>query len=57
MKNQGILFVLSIHVSIMIAATGCSDPLQSIQSCHAQARPFQRTDSGNPLAAASVNSI
>ena len=57
MKNQGILFVLSIHVSIMIAATGCSGPLQSIQSCHAQARPFQRTDSGNPLAAASVNSI
>ena len=52
MKNQGILFVLSIHVSIMIAATGCSGPLQSIQSCHAQARPFQRTDSGNPLAAA-----
>ncbi len=57
MKNQAILFVLSIHVSIMIAATGCSGPLQSIQSCHAQARPFQRTDSGNPLAAASVNSI
>ena len=57
MKNQAILFILSIHVAILIAATGCSDPLQSIQSCHAQARPFQRTDSGNPLAAASVNSI
>ena len=57
MKNQAILFVLSIHVSIMIAATGCSGPLQSIEFCHAQARPFQRTDSGNPLAAASVNSI
>ena len=57
MKNQAILFILSIHVAILIAATGCSGPLQSIQSCHAQARPFQRTDSGNPLAAASVNSI
>ena len=40
MKNQAILFVLSIHVSIMIAATGCSGPLQSIQSCHAQHAPF-----------------
>ena len=57
MKNQAILFILSIHVSISIAATGCSGPLQSIQSCHAQARPFEPTDSGNPLAAASVNLI
>ena len=54
MKNQAILF---IDVSILIAATGCSDPLQSIQSCHVEARPFERTDSGNPLAAAYVNSI
>ena len=57
MKNQAILFILSIHVSISIAATGCSGPLQSIHSCHAQARPFERTDSGNPLPAASVNLI
>ena len=56
-KNQAILFILSIDVSINIAATGCSGPLQSIESCHAEARPFQRTDWGNPLAAASVNSI
>ena len=28
MKNQAILFILSIDVSILIAATGCSDPLQ-----------------------------
>ena len=52
MKNQAILFILSIDVSILIAATGCSGPLQSIESCHAQARPFERTDWGNPLAAA-----
>ena len=51
-KNQIILFILSIDVSILIAATGCSSPLQSIESCHAEARPFERTDSGNPLAAA-----
>ncbi len=57
MKNRAILFILSIDVSILIAATGCSGPLQSIESCHAQARPFERTDSGNPLAAASVNTI
>ena len=42
MKNQAILFFLSIDVSIMIAATGCSRPLQSIEFCHAQARPFER---------------
>ena len=54
MKNQAIL---SIHVSIMIAATGCSGPHQSIESCHGEARPFERTDSGNALAAAYVNSI
>ena len=29
MNNQEILFILSIHVSILIAATGCSGPLQS----------------------------
>ena len=52
MKNQAILFILSIDVSINIAATGSSGPLQSIQSCHGEARPFERTDSGNPLAAA-----
>ncbi len=57
MKYQAILFILSINVSILIAATGCSGPLQSIESCHGEARPFQRTHSGNPLAAASVNSI
>ncbi len=57
MKNQAILFILSIDVSILIAATGCSDPLQSIQSCHVEARPLERTDSGNPLATAYVNSI
>ena len=57
MKNQAILFILSIDVSILIAATGCSGPLQSIESCHGEARPFERTDSGNPLAAAYVNSI
>ncbi len=57
MKNQAILFILSIDVSINIAATGSSGPLQSIQSCHGEARPFERTDSGNPLAAESVNSI
>ena len=34
MKNQVILFILSIDVSINIAATGCSGPLQSIESCH-----------------------
>ncbi len=33
MKNQAILFILSIHVAILIAATGCSGPLQSIESC------------------------
>ena len=44
MKNQAILFILSIDVSIMIAATGCSRPLQSIEFCHAQARPFERKD-------------
>ena len=57
MKNQAILFILSIDVSILIAATGCSDPLQSIESCHVEARPLERTDSGNPLAVAYVNSI
>ena len=57
MNNQEILFILSIHVSILIAATGCSGPLQSIESCHGEARPFERTDSGHPLAAASANSI
>ena len=31
MKNQAILFILSIHVFFMIAATGCSGPLQSIE--------------------------
>ena len=57
MNNQEILFILSIHVCILIAATGCSGPLQSIESCHGEARPFERTDSGHPLAAASANSI
>ena len=57
MKYQAILFTLSIDVSILIAATGCSGPLQSIESCHGEARPFERTDSGNPLAAAYVHSI
>ena len=52
MNYQAILFILSIDVSILIAAIGCRGPLQSIESCHAQARPFERTDWGNPLAAA-----
>ena len=52
MKNQAILFILSIDVSILkIAATGCSGPLQSLESCHGEARSFERTDSGSPLAA------
>ena len=57
MKNQAILFILSIHVSIMITNVGCSGPLRSIEVCRAEAHPFERTDSGNPLAAAEVNSI
>ena len=36
MKYQAIL---SIHVSVMIAATGCSGPLQSIKFCHGEAAP------------------
>ena len=48
MKNQAILFILSIHVFFMIAATGCSGPLQSIQSWHGEARPFEPTDSEIP---------
>ena len=35
-----ILSILSIHVSILIAATGCSGPLQSIESCCAEAPPL-----------------
>ena len=52
MKNQAILFILSIDVSIIIVDTGCSGPLQSIEFCFAEAGPFERTDSENPLAAA-----
>ena len=48
MKNQAILFILSIHVFFMIAATGCSGPLQSIESWHGEARPFEPTDSEIP---------
>ncbi len=40
MNNQAILFILSIDVSILIAAIGCSSPLQSIESCPAEAHPF-----------------
>ncbi len=57
MNYQAILSILSIDVSIMIAATGCSGPLQLIQLCHAEARPLEGRDSGNPLPAASVNSL
>ena len=39
MNYQAILFILSIHVSFIIAATGCSGPLQSLESCHAEAAP------------------
>ena len=49
--------ILSIDVSIMIAATGCSGPLLSIELCHAEALPLEGRDSGNPLPAASVNSL
>ena len=52
MKQQAILFILSIDVSILIAATRYSGPPQSIESCHGEARPFECTDSVNPLAAA-----
>ena len=48
MKNQAILFILSIDVFFMIAATGCSGPLQSIESCHGEAGPFEPTDSEIP---------
>ena len=48
MKNQAILFILSIDVFFMIAATGCSGPLQSIESWHGEARPFEPTDSEIP---------
>lgn len=47
-----ILFIPCIHVSILFAATGCSGPLQSIEFGHGEARPIERTDSGNPLEAA-----
>ena len=57
MNYQAILSILSIDVSILIAATGCSGPLQLIQLCHAEARPLEGRDSGNPLPAASVNSL
>ena len=52
MKNQAILFILSIHVAII----DCRHRLQRSSPVDrvlpAQACPFERTDSGNPLAAA-----
>ena len=50
-------FILCIHVSVNIAATGCSGPLQSIESRHAEAGPFEPTDSGNPYVTINRSSL
>lgn len=47
-----ILYILSIHVSIIIAVTGCISLLESIEACRAKAGPFECSASGNLLVAA-----